>query len=104
MKTHDGPHDGTHDDFGCRVKHAQFGVAAMPSRMNQVAPSVPNNSWEKGVAGETRRDGSFMPYLTTERQRMGVHEYATRRHEVKEQVNRLKSDPNVLAHERQSIS
>lgn len=104
MKTHDGPHDGTHDDFGCRIKHAQFSVAATPSRMNQVAPRVPNNSWEKGVAGENRCDGSFMPYLTTARAPMGVHEYATRRHEVTEQVSRLKSDPNVLAAERQPIS
>ena len=32
MRTHDGPHDGTHDDFGCRIKSVQIAAGATPTR------------------------------------------------------------------------
>lgn len=54
-------------------------------------------SWEKGIAGEHRRDGSFMPYLrpgTTEP--MSVKDLADRRSHVETAVARLKSDPNIF--------
>lgn len=57
-------------------------------------------SWEKGVAGEHRVDGSFMPYLNDHREEMGVHEYAEKRHDVDSAVKQLKSDPTVFAAER----
>lgn len=57
-------------------------------------------SWEKGIAGEHRVDGSFMPYLNDHREEMGVHEFGNKRHDVTEAVKRLKSDPNVFAAER----
>lgn len=57
-------------------------------------------SWEKGLAGETRVDGSFMPYLNEHREEMGVHEFSNRRRDVESAVKRLKSDPNVFAKER----
>lgn len=105
MKTHDGPHDGSHDDFGCRIKHFQVAASAMPTRMNKVPPPVADNAWERGRAGEVRPDGSFMPYLSADSHApMGLYEYSHRRHEVDEQVRRLKTDPNVLASERQSTS
>lgn len=46
-----------------RKKAPQVGIAGM-ARHNGKAPAPHRyNQWEKGTAGETRPDGSRMPYL-----------------------------------------
>lgn len=93
--------------YGCQLRTK--GVAVLPSatpsrtacRQQPARPMVAP-SWEKGVAGEHRPDGSFMPYLNDHREVMGVHEFAEKRHDVTEAVKRLKTDPNVFAKERQT--
>lgn len=81
-------------NFG-RVKGGARKATGKPRPMQ--APS-----WEKGIAGEHRPDGSFMPYLSAEQEYapIGVKEFGERRHEITEQVNRLKTDPNVFKAER----
>ena len=54
-------------------------AAAAPSRMNKVPPPQADPSWEKGVSGEHRRDGSFVPYVDTEGNRIGVKKFADNR-------------------------
>ena len=54
-------------------------AAAAPSRMNKVPPPKANPAWEKGIAGETRRDGSFVPYLNSEGSHIRVKEFADNR-------------------------
>ena len=53
------------DNYGCRLR--KKGVQVSPSGMvkhNGKPPAAHRyNQWEKGVAGEHRADGSFMPKL-----------------------------------------
>lgn len=51
----------------------------MPSRMNKIPPPPADPAWERGVAGEHRRDGSFVPYLDSSGERIGVKEFADNR-------------------------
>lgn len=97
------PGRSTH--YGCdlKAKGVQVLPSATPSRTsNRRQPVRPMSdpSWEKGVAGETRPDGSFMPYLNEHREEMGVHEFANRRREVEGVVRELKSNPHVFEKER----
>ena len=54
-------------------------AAAAPSRMNKVPPPQANPAWEKGISGEHRRDGSFVPYVHADGSRIGVKEFADNR-------------------------
>lgn len=74
-------HDGTHGDdcFGCRIQTIQMAPSATPSRVNNVPPRTPDPAWERGRAGETRRDGSFMPYLTSDFKPIGVKQMQEKR-------------------------
>lgn len=94
---------GCQDHFACRLRAKGVSVspAATPTRVsNRTQPHRPmaEPSWEKGKAGEHRPDGSFMPYLSfDDRTEMGVHELASRRHDVEDAVHRLRNDPNVFS-------
>lgn len=54
-------------------------AAATPSRMNKVPPPQADPAWERGISGEHRRDGSFVPYLHADGTRIGVKEFADNR-------------------------
>lgn len=93
---HDGPHDPDHPVidpatgeacFGCRVKGATFGIgmSATPTRnldRKTVVRPMQEPSWEKGVAGEHRPGGGFMPYLDANGAEIGVKEFGERRREL----------------------
>lgn len=74
-------HDGSHGDdcFGCRIQSIQFDSRAMPTRRNDARPPGVAPSWEKGRVGETRADGSFMPYLTGDHKPLGVKQWQDQR-------------------------
>ena len=52
---------------------------AAPSTKNKVPPPQANPVWEKGIAGEHRRGGTFVPYLKNDGSRIGVKEFADNR-------------------------
>jgi putative FmdB family regulatory protein len=54
-------------------------AAAAPSRQNKVPPPQANPAWERGIAGEHRRGGTFVPYLDSEGKRIGVKKFADNR-------------------------
>jgi len=92
--------DQTHYACGLRAKGVQVSPAATPNRRaarTQPIRPMQEGSWEKGIAGERRPGGSFMPYLrpgTTSP--MSLKEQADRRSQIESQVKQLKSDPNVF--------
>lgn len=93
--------------LGCRLraKGMQLSPKATPTKTRRHKYRPPSQpSWEAGVAGERRPDGSFMPYLDADRNEMGVKEYAERRRDVDAAVGRLKSDPTVFSNESTSTS
>ena len=66
-------------------------AAAAPSRQNKVPPPQADPVWEKGIAGETRRDGSFVPYLDKEGGRIGVKDFADNRKKYERILRRKKN-------------
>ena len=53
---------------------------ATPNRTrNKIPPRRPNNSWERGKAGEHRADGSFVPYVNSDGDHIPVKEFADNR-------------------------
>ena len=54
-------------------------AAATPSVKNKVPPPQANPAWERGIKGEHRRDGSFVPYLGAEGKHIGVKKRADNR-------------------------
>lgn len=92
------------EEFKAKLRSLNFGRVKGGARESSGKPRpVQSPSWEKGIAGEHRPDGSFMPYLSAEQEYapIGVKEFGERRHEITEQVNRLKTDPDVFKAERE---
>jgi hypothetical protein len=85
MRTHSGPHGGENFDpncYGCKLKDKNLSLAsaATPTReRRQPFRPMVQPSWEAGIAGETRKDGSFMPYLDKSLNPIGVKEMADNR-------------------------
>lgn len=96
--------EGCEDHFACRLraKGLSYSSKATPTaRVHKVLPRTPDPAWERGIVGEHRPDGSFMPYLAPDtRSPLRVHQHAGIRSDVAEQVTRLKTDPNVFRVER----
>jgi hypothetical protein len=92
---------GFTNDICLRCKGMQVKGGPVGRNSDRYVPSaVANPAWERGVAGETRADGSFVPYLSVEGQgahAMGVKEYAENRHKFEAIRDRQRKDPNVFA-------
>ena len=66
-------------------------AAAAPSRMNKVPPPQADPAWERGIAGEHRRGGTFVPYLDAEGKRIGVKKFADNRKKYERILRRKKN-------------
>lgn len=71
------------DTLGCRLRRDgvfALSSSATPTRQGRRPYRDPakhnHNSWEAGIAGEHRADGSFMPYLTGTGGQMHVKEWS----------------------------
>jgi hypothetical protein len=87
----DRTHDGRHGDdcFGCRIQTVRLSTSCTPSRNNDAAPATANPAWEKGVVGEHRRDGSFMPYIENHTMNaIHVKEFAENRRHYESELRR----------------
>lgn len=96
---------GCGECFACRLRAKTVAVSpkATPNRTanrRQPIRPVAEPSWEKGVQGEKRADGSFMPYLGSTGKPIRAKAWADNRGGFEEQVKRLKGDPHVFAAER----
>lgn len=69
--------------FADKANSVKFGAVPGGTRMNSrtvVNPKRPEApSWEKGVSGEQRPGGGFMPYLSNSGERIGVKEFGEKR-------------------------
>lgn len=66
-----------------RRKDIRYSSDATPTmRANRPFRPKTESSWEAGVAGEHRADGSFMPYTDAQGRKIRVKEMAERRREL----------------------
>lgn len=104
MKCHEGPHDGLdpyYDDdgeicFGCKIKtvSTEPGAARVTQGYGGAHREVKEPSWEKGLAGEHRPGGGFMPYLDEHGKRIGLHQWQSERARLlPERKRQLASQP-----------
>ncbi len=75
------------DSYGCRKRREGYGYvsrSATPTRTYRHDPKRrPRfNSWEAGVAGEHRPDGSFMPYVHADGSKIHTKEMADNRRQL----------------------
>ena len=85
------------DCFGCKCRSLSFAESAMPNRSSnrkQKLRPMQADSYGKQVVGETRNDGSFMPYLTASGEPMHRREADRRRHEIEATRDAQRKDPN----------
>lgn len=102
MRTHEGPHDPINPHpgcFGCAVKAKgiNLGAGATPTRRPGGTPKfrgIRQPSWEAGVTGERRADGSFMPYVDGNLEPIGVKEMADQRPKLEAIRHQQLHDPN----------
>lgn len=84
-----------------RCKGVSYGkVPGGAQSGNSAAPAKADPAWERGVAGEYRSDGSFVPYLTMQGGAgdvMHVKEYAENRHKIEAIRDRHRNDPSFFA-------
>lgn len=77
-----------------KLRSLSWGKVPGGSRTGRYAfRPMPNLSWEKGIAGEHREDGSFMPYLNADGLHpMNVKQFADNRGGYESQIEQLKGD------------
>lgn len=84
--------------FSCKGTQVKGGPLKKTSRY--VPSTVANPAWERGIAGETRADGSFVPYLTMKNgagNEMGIKEFTENRRKIEAIRDRQRKDPNIFA-------
>lgn len=94
------PVDCECDTYGCRLrrKGIQLPPSATPTRTQRrpFRPGPRHNSWEAGVAGEHRPDGSFMPHLDpTDGHRLSVKEFADGGSRFRERLREVRQGANL---------
>jgi hypothetical protein len=80
--------------YGCQLrrKGIQVPASATPTRTPRFVQRRPRyNSWEAGVAGEHRRDGSFMPYIHSDGREIGVKEWSDNRRDYSSKLRASKA-------------
>ena len=80
--------------YGCELRRKGIQFAAIPPmKARKVFRRPVNCSWEAGVSGETRADGSFMPYLDGSGRKIRVKQMGEERHKLTEIRRRQMQGP-----------
>jgi len=88
------PHGCDCGAYACKLRAKGVSVSpkATPTQHNRKAPAPhTNNSWEKGVAGENRGGGTFMPYLGADGKPLPIKERSAAESKVKTLRQRLQA-------------
>lgn len=70
------------EHYGCRLKGGNLTVSARRGRGKPGSAPHQYNQWERGIAGEDRGNGFFMPYVGDDGDDMGVYELQGKRRKV----------------------
>lgn len=89
------PPDCGCDTYGCQLrrKGIQVPPSATPTRTQRrpFRPGPRFNSWEKGRAGEHRRDGSFMPHLGNDGQPITIKDWSENRCRYEDRLRQVRA-------------
>jgi len=78
--------------LACKLDTVQLDARLHARRTTRyVPPRRPDNPWERGVAGEHRVDGSFMPYVNGDLAPASVKQFADNRSRNEDQIRRYKA-------------
>jgi hypothetical protein len=77
--------------FRHKLRSIQFSPACTPTRRNTIPPRTPQNSWERGVATDSRG----MPLLDSNCQPIGLKELANNRSTIEGALTDLKNKPTT---------
>jgi len=86
--------EGCTEHYGCRLraKGISLSSAATPTRTARTPyRPIKQPSWEKGIEGQHRPDGSFMPLLNDKGKPMGVYEAQSNRKRINAMRRRVAS-------------
>lgn len=75
-----------------KLRSLRFGRVPGGSRASteQGVRQPPNASWERGVKGEHRVDGSFMPYVDRDMNPIRMKQWSENRHNYQAQLDTLR--------------
>ena len=86
------PHGCTCQAYACRLRSKGIAISskATPTRHNRIPPKVHDgNSWEKGIAGEDRCRGTFMPYLGSDGKPLPIKQKTDAEYKIKQMRDKL---------------
>lgn len=80
------PHGCDCNAYACQLRRKGVSISskALPTRHNRKPPKAhTNNQWEKGISGENRGHGTFMPYLGADGKPLPIKQKTDAEHKVK---------------------
>ena len=92
----DGPNPSPSDAeaFKAKLKSLSFGSVPGGNRKGKYAyRKPPNMSWEAGIAGETRADGSFWPHLHADGKPIRQKEWGENRQVYERNIRDVRNAP-----------
>lgn len=80
------------DSYREKLRSLSFGKVPGGNRSGQGKLRKPtyNNGWERGIKGEHRADGSFMPYVDQDMNPIRMKQWSENEHSYKEQLDQLR--------------
>lgn len=84
--------DEAADAYREKLRSLSFGRVPGGSRQGKAGLRKPelNNGWERGIKGEHRADGSFMPYIDHNGNPIRMKQWAENRHNYEAQLDKLR--------------
>lgn len=84
--------------LACKLDTVQLDARIHARRSTRyVPPRKADNPWERGVAGEHRVDGSFMPYVNPDLAPVSVKQFADNRSRNEETIRRTRAGVSPTA-------
>ncbi len=71
--------------------------SATPSRKNAVPPRDADPAWERGMVGDHRPDGSFVPYINDDGTPIRVHQFQNERHALEPAIAQRRAEQAAAA-------
>lgn len=81
------------EEYKEKLRSLRFGKVPGGTRTSNGKPAKHNPAWERGVKGEHRADGSFMPYLDKDLAPIGLKQWGEERHKFEANLAELRQTP-----------